>query len=41
MTLPMCVSHSGDGTFNLEHYNADQLKKKRRGSGLASRRRAT
>jgi hypothetical protein len=27
MTLPHVLSHSGDGTFNLEHYNADQLKK--------------
>ena len=27
MTLPHVLSHSGDGTFNLEHYNAEQLKK--------------
>jgi hypothetical protein len=27
MALPHVLSHSGDVTFNLEHYNADQLKK--------------
>ena len=27
MTLPHVLSHNGDVTFNLEHYNADQLKK--------------